>query len=181
MLVARILPAGRERKYRILPRSSYDKNSQQFRRLSARSLFSVYNRLPPFVFRYWENSPLLPANYPTLQVHGKVYPSARIVNETTHIPPLSTSRSLGWMTCVLVILTSDRIYTGPAGGPGPTVYIVRPLQRIMRAHVRRDPLSSTKPLLMRLLTTCRHETIMDINIVAFIHVNQLLFFHLFFR
>lgn len=169
MLVARILPAGRERKYRILPRSSYDKNSQQFRRLSARSLFSVYNRLPPFVFRYWQNSPLLPANYPTLQVHGKVYPSARIVNETTHTPPLSTSRSLGWMTCVLVILTTDRIYTGPTGGPGPTVYIVRPLQRITRArvHVRRDPLP---PLLMRLLTCC-HETIITINVVAFIHVN----------
>lgn len=28
MLVARILPAGRERKYRVLPRSSYDKNSR---------------------------------------------------------------------------------------------------------------------------------------------------------
>lgn len=118
MLVARILPAGRERKYRILPRASYDKNSRQFRRLSTRSLFTVYNRLLLLAFRYRENSSLLPANYPTLQVHGKVYSSARIVNETVRTSPLSTSRSLGWMTCVLVISTSGRIYTGPAGGPG---------------------------------------------------------------
>jgi len=60
------------------------------------------------------------------------------------------------MTCVLVISTSGRIYTEPAGGPGLTVYIACPLQRITCV---RDLLPSSMPLLMSLLTTCCYETI----------------------
>lgn len=180
MLVARILPAGRERKYRVLRRSS--QKQPQFRRLSARSLFSVYNRLPPFAFRYWENSPLLPANYPTLQVHGKVYPSARIVNETARIPLLSTSRSLGWMTCMLVISTSGRIYTGPAGGPGPTVYITRPLQRATSA---RSCSSRSASVVDAVADEAADNMLLrnyyGYNVIAFTHINQSLFFHLFFK
>lgn len=83
----------------------------QFRRLSARSLFSAYNRLSPFQYRKICHSH--PANYPTLRVHRKVYPSARIVNETRRVQYhcLQADRAGRITWCVLVILTAGCIYT----------------------------------------------------------------------
>lgn len=135
-MAGRILPTGCERKYR-LPGSSYDAKTvaipTTFGFPVCFPFIAVCRR---FAFRYRKK--FAAASRELSDIAGtsrKFIPSARIVNETRTPTSIVLRVDLfGRSICMLVVSTDSRIYTGPAGGPGLTVYIASPVYNELPAQ-----------------------------------------------